>query len=77
MSRNLLIILGVCTVAALAVVLFLVGQSEQSSPESAGEPLLPGLVDRVNEIEVLEIVGPDGTVASLHRERNRDRKSVV
>ena len=73
MSRNLLIILGVCTVAALAVVLFLVGQSEQSSPESAGEPLLPGLVDRVNEIEVLEIVGPDGTVASLHRERNRWR----
>ena len=35
--------------------------------------MLPGLVDRVNEIEALEIVGPGGTVASLHRERDRWR----
>lgn len=73
MSRKLLIVLGVCTVVALVLALFVVGQPEKSSPESDDEALLPGLADRVNEIEALEIVGPGGTVASLHRERDRWR----
>ncbi len=73
MKRNMLIALGICAVAALAMALFLVGQEERSSAESAGEHVLPGLDERINDIEALEIVGPGGTVASLHRERERWR----
>lgn len=74
MSRNLLIVLGLCTVVAVFLALGLVDRAGESSPESDGEPLLPGLENQVNEIEVLEIVGPDGgTVASLYRDRDRWR----
>lgn len=74
MSARMLLTLGLGTVAALVLALMLVDRPG-SSPEADGErPLLPGLADRINDVDALDIVAPDGeTVATLRRERERWR----
>jgi hypothetical protein len=72
-ARNLLI-LGAATLLAVVLALLFVDRGEEpASAEPDGE-LLPGLAERVNDIDAMEIVAPDGrTVATLHRARERWR----
>ncbi|RFF31987.1 DUF4340 domain-containing protein [Wenzhouxiangella sediminis] len=71
--RNLLI-LATATLLAVVLALLLVDRADEpGSAERDGE-LLPGLAARVNDIDAMEIVAPDGrTVATLHRARERWR----
>lgn len=74
MNARTLIFLGLATALAVALVLALVDRPEPAVTDAEGSPLLPGLADRINDVDALEIVAPDGaTVASLHRERERWR----
>ncbi|MEE4303770.1 MAG: DUF4340 domain-containing protein [Wenzhouxiangella sp.] len=72
-ARNLLI-LGTATLLVVVLTLLLVDRApEPVSGDRDGE-LLPGLAERINEIDAVEIVAPDGrTVATLHRARERWR----
>lgn len=74
MNARMLLALGLATVAAVALALIFVDRSDETRSEGDEQLLLPGLADRVNSIDALEIVGPDGqTVATLRRERERWR----
>lgn len=75
MNARMLILLSIATIGVLAATLMLVDRpGDASDTELAGEPLLPGIRDRVNDVAALEIIAPDGeVVASLHRDRERWR----
>ncbi len=74
MSARTLIILGLGALLAIVLALVLVGRPDDSLPVADDSALLPGLADRINAIDALEVVAPDGsTVATLHRERERWR----
>lgn len=74
MSTRILAILGLGTFVLLALVLTFVDRSDEAGAVAGDQPLLPGLAERVNEIDALEIVAPGGdTVATLRRERERWR----
>lgn len=74
MNARMLIILGLGTLLAVALALVFVGAPEESPEPDENRLLLPALADRINEIDALEIIAPDGeTVATLHRERERWR----
>ncbi|WP_376696114.1 DUF4340 domain-containing protein [Wenzhouxiangella sp. EGI_FJ10305] len=74
MNTRMLLALGLATVAAVALALIFVDRSDETRSEGDEQLLLPGLADRVNSIDALDIVGPDGqTVATLRRERERWR----
>ncbi len=69
-ARNV-VLLGVVTLIALVLALVMVRPVEQSAP-SERQPLLPGLLDQVNDIGAIDIVAADGgTIASLRREQGR------
>jgi len=73
MNVRMLGLLGLAALAALALALMFVG-SDDSADVAGDRLLLPGLADRVNDIDALDIVAPDGeTVATLRRDRERWR----
>lgn len=74
MSARTLIILGLGALLAIVLALVLVDRADESPAVAGDGALLPGLADRINAIDALEVVAPDGsTVATLHRERERWR----
>lgn len=75
MSRSAFIALVVAAIIAVGLALTLVDRPDEAASGSGSAALLlPGLADRVNAIEALEIIGPEGeTVASLYRSRERWR----
>lgn len=74
MNARILIVLGLGTALAVVMALLLADRREPSPELADDAALLPGLADRINEVDALEIVAPDGaTVATLHRERDRWR----
>lgn len=74
MNARMLLVLGLGTVMAIALALMFVDRSDETRSQGDEQLLLPGLADRVNSIDALDIVGPDGeTVATLRRERDRWR----
>lgn len=75
MSRTAFIVLIATAAVAVGLTLTLVDRPDEAAPgPGSAALLLPELSDRVNAIEALEITGPDGgTVASLHRSRERWR----
>lgn len=74
MNARMLVLLGLGTLAAIALALTFVDRSDESPAVAAERPLLPGLADRVNDVDAIDIVGPDGdTIATLRRERERWR----
>lgn len=76
MNARILVLLGGACVVALAIALYVVDGPGQATGQAGGGPLLPGLQERINEVDAIDIVALDGsTVASLRRERDRWRVS--
>jgi len=74
MSTRMLAILTAAVVVALALAFVLADRSADAPQQDGDRPLLPGLSERINDIQALDIVAPDGrTVATLRRERERWR----
>lgn len=70
----MLVVLALGTLLAIVLALMLVDRPAESPPAAGERALLPELADRINDIDALEIVAPDGgTVATLHRARDRWR----
>ncbi|MFU8830886.1 MAG: hypothetical protein ACNA7J_01905, partial [Wenzhouxiangella sp.] len=73
MNARTVLGLGVITLVTLTLALLLTGPFEDAG-QSEAEPLVPGLRDRVNEINAIDLTAPDGSaLASLRRERERWR----
>jgi len=74
MSVRMLMILSLATAAVLALALYLVQRPGNEAVSTLEQPLLPGLKERVNAIEAIDIVGADGELSvQLRRERDRWR----
>ncbi len=69
------VVLGLGFLALVMLTLALMLGRELSAPEQQHEePMVPGLRDRINDIEAIDVVGPDGEiVVTLRRERDRWR----
>lgn len=74
MNRTGLVILAALTVVVFAVVAWL-GTDRQPETAAAG-PLVPGLVEQVNQVEALDVVA-GGADAPIRLRRERDRWRVL
>ena len=73
MNPKAVLALGAVALIVLIMAL-LIGRQYGEVAEPTDEALLPGLREQVNDIEAIEIVGPDGeSVVTLRRERERWR----
>lgn len=72
MRQNRLLLLVVSTVV-LAIVVAWLNRDQSGDASSAGQPLVPGLADVVNEIDAVDIVAPGGAVIGLRRDQTRWR----
>lgn len=67
MSRKHFSIIAVLAAVIIALVALLVPQRGGYDPGESGQALLPGLMDRVNDIDRVVISGRGGTVATLSK----------
>ena len=67
MSRQQFSIIAVLAAVVVALVALLVPQRGGYDPGESGQALLPGLMDRVNDIDRVVISGHGGTVATLSK----------
>ncbi|PKL96374.1 MAG: hypothetical protein CVV18_01935 [Gammaproteobacteria bacterium HGW-Gammaproteobacteria-8] len=72
MNRNRLILLALATLL-LAVVVAVLNRSGDAPVDGAGQPLLPGLAEVVNEIDAIDVVAPGGETIQLRRDQTRWR----
>jgi len=73
MNPKLVVALGFLALIMLTLAL-MIGRELSTSDQPLDEPLVPGLRDQVNDIEAIDVVGPDGeTVVTLRREKERWR----
>jgi hypothetical protein len=73
MNPRLVLALGFVALIVLTLALML-GRDLGAPSDEVDAPLVPELRDQVNDIEAIDIVGPDGEpVATLRRERERWR----
>lgn len=72
MNRSL--VLGLAAAVLVAVGLFLLLDQDAPTESTSGGALIPGLAQRVNDIDALDVVAPGGAVAvQLRREDDRWR----
>ena len=67
MSRQHFSIIAVLAAVVIALVALLVPQRGGYDASQSGQALLPGLMDRVNDIDRVVISGHGGTVATLSK----------
>lgn len=67
MSRQHFSIIAVLAAVVVALVALLVPQRGGYDPGESGQALLPGLMDRVNDIDRVVISGHGGTIATLSK----------
>jgi len=70
--RNQLILLAIVTVL-LTVVAALLNRSDRAPSDVAGQALLPGLAEVVNDLDAIDVVAPGGEVIQLRRDETRWR----
>ena len=70
--RNQLILLAIVTVL-LTVVAALLNRSDRAPSDAAGQVLLPGLAEVVNDLDAIDVVAPGGEVIQLRRDETRWR----
>lgn len=67
MSRKHFSIIAVLAAVVIALVALLVPQRGGFDPAESGQALLPGLLDRVNDIDRVVVSGHGGTIATLSK----------